>query len=121
VLDVRVRFISQVKAATTLTAAQAAIIGEVDCYNVAKRFEKAGLGKAWFKTPAAAWLVLAITDGAALSYEDFVARTAKPLGLNLKPLEAIRLKYQPAPAAKAVQTSAHVTKKPAANKKKGGR
>lgn len=112
--------IDQVKGATAITAAQAAVIGHVDVYNVQVRLERA-LGKTWFKTPVAAWLALAVTDfHAGESFEAFVKGVAKPLGLNVTRLEAVRDKsvQTSAPKAAATRKIAPQPKPKAAKKKK---
>jgi hypothetical protein len=59
------------------------------------------LGKNWFKTPVAAILVSAVHSFYNTGFDEYVHDVAKPLGLDIKRLEAIRDKHQPKPAAAA--------------------
>lgn len=97
--------IDQIKSVETLTAKQAVAIEEADVYDNLRHSLHEQLGKQWFKNPAAAWLSLAVAGRDNFdSFEEYVADVAKPLGLNIKRLEAIRDKAfaaEPAPAKKA--------------------
>jgi hypothetical protein len=65
------------------------------------------LGSTWFKKPVTAILVSAVNGFYGIGFDDYVKGIAKPLGLNIKRLEAIRDKHQPKKdAAAPVKTAA---------------
>jgi hypothetical protein len=96
--------VSQVKGAKTISPSAAKLLGDIDLYDGIDLAVK-HLGKSWFKSPAAAWMVIAAADRYQKSYDDYIKNVATPLDLNIKRLEAIRDKHQPkaaaAPARKA--------------------
>lgn len=91
--------VDQVKKAKALPAAVAKRLSVVDIQYDAIEIIEEHLGKSWFKSPAAAWMVIVAADHGQDSFDDYVKDVAKPLGLNVKRLEAIRDKHQAAPAA----------------------
>jgi ParB/RepB/Spo0J family partition protein len=94
--------IRQVKENTRLTAAQGRYIEEndIDAWGIGRLVVK-HLGKKWFERPSAAWLVLAVDDPNPDSFNQYIDNVAKPLGLDIRQLEAIRDKHQPKNAAAA--------------------
>jgi ParB/RepB/Spo0J family partition protein len=96
--DIVADAVAQVKSVKTLTAAQAAALlkwgGELGGQEIRQH-----LGAKWFKSLAAALLVSVVTDFQFRSYNDkrsgfdqFIQLIAKPFGLNVKRLDAIRKK-----------------------------
>src|SRR5262249_41928929 len=63
--------VEQVKRMKALTRAQANLLADVDIWNVERVFEQY-LGKSWFKTPVAAWLVLIVANINCGSFEAYV-------------------------------------------------
>jgi ParB-like chromosome segregation protein Spo0J len=87
-----------------LTAAAVKLLDEADYWGIPRTLEK-HLGKSWFKSPTAeTWWVLVIADENTDSFDEYITEIARPVGLNLKRLEAIREKHQPAAAAPATKT-----------------
>lgn len=114
----RAEAIAQVKGAKVLTSTQARVFENSRFFDGFRRAKQL-LGPTWFKTPAAALLVLAVVPGEFVAWDvkdpfaDYVSKTAKPLGLDIKRLEAVRDKHSPktdAPAGKAKKAPA-TTKK----------
>lgn len=107
--------INQVKGAKTLTPAQVKFIeNDVDGGSLDfDRCRKAGV--VWHKQPAAAFLITAVTtyyNWNDPSFDDYVKKLAKPLGLDIKRLEAIRDKHQPKNETAAPAKAAKKAKKP---------
>jgi hypothetical protein len=99
--------IDQVKGVKSLTPAQAKAIAEDVLqdgggWQCAKRLVDE-LGAKWYTRLPAALLVLVVDNDFPDSFNEYVQRIAKPLGLDIKRLEAIRDKHQP--KAEPVQTS----------------
>ncbi|HYC00428.1 MAG TPA: ParB/RepB/Spo0J family partition protein [Candidatus Limnocylindrales bacterium] len=91
--------ISQIKSIKALTSAQARWIfddASLDLYSSVTTLKK-HLGSDWHKNLAAGLMVLAIEGGYYESFDEFVKDTAKPLGLDIKKLEAVRDKHAPNP------------------------
>lgn len=111
---------AQVKGVKVLTPAQGkALIALSDTFAFEEATLKKHLGATWFKTPAAAILVNAVTwfefdtyvKSDKSGFDQYVRKIAKPFGLDIKRLEAIRDKHQPKaepakPDAKAGKTKA---------------
>lgn len=103
---------AQVKSVKALTAAHGKAILDQNAELGEKEIKK-HLGASWFKTPAAALLVSSVTwfhfdtyNMKGSGFDEFVKHIAKPFGLDVKRLEAIRDKHQPkkdaaAPAKKS--------------------
>ncbi len=107
--------IAQVKKIKALTAAHARFINDCDIWSAADNCTT-HLGAKWFLSPAAAWLVAAVSS--RMHCEDFAAymkTVVKPLGLKAPPFEAILAALQPKPAAVAPKKPAAkaAAKKPA--------
>lgn len=114
--------IAQVKAMKAMTAQHAKFLDELDFWNINHTLTT-HLGKEWFKKPLTAWLVLMVANANADSFDEYIERTAKPVGLDVTRLEAIRDKHAPKPAPEKSESVPPAKKakagKPA--KKKGGR
>lgn len=89
--------VAQVKSIKALTSAHAKVLLDwTGRFN--ERELKVHLGEKWFKTPVAALLVTAVNCFYTVGFDDYVKQIAKPLGLNIKRLEAVRDQHQPKPA-----------------------
>jgi hypothetical protein len=86
--------IAQAKKAKAITAAQAKALNDVDIWQPHQMLSK-HLGSTWFKTPVAAFLVLLVASTGVESFDDYVKTVAKPAGLDIKKLEAVRDKHAP--------------------------
>lgn len=94
-----------------LTPAAVQVLGEADYWNIPDALQK-HLGKNWFKTPTAyTWWVLLLTDGHFDSYDEYVRDIAKPAGLNIARLDAVRDKHQPPAAAAPAKKPGKAAKK----------
>jgi ParB/RepB/Spo0J family partition protein len=89
--------VAQVKSATKMPPTIGGVLGNVDLWRMNETLRN-HLGKDWHKKPAAAWLVLAVDNPYTGSFGEYVKDIAKPLGLNIKRLEAICDKHAPAEA-----------------------
>lgn len=98
--------VAQVKAVKTLTPALAEALLKQE-YVLDRAALKAHLGAMWYTTPVAALLVSCVAaweysgwNTTKTGFQTYVDEVAKPFGLDLKRLEAIRDKHAPAPAKK---------------------
>lgn len=103
--------VAQVKGAEAITAAQAICIEHEIGNGWSFRGVRDELGARWFRQPAAALLLFVITNyhfsawgNTRSGFDDFVREVAKPLGLNIKRLEAIRDQHQPKADATPAKT-----------------
>lgn len=96
--------VAQVKGAKRLTPRQGKALVAVNSANLvlAGHLIKKHLGATWFKNPAAALLVSAVTDDPFHAYSDkgsgfdtYLQKVARPLGLDVKRLEAVRDRHLP--------------------------
>jgi ParB family chromosome partitioning protein len=115
--------VAQVKGVKTLTAGQAKFIFEEaiqDFYFQTVQTIKKHLGATWHTHVAAALLVACVDEDRQYDgFDEYVTEVAKPLGLDIKRLTAMRDKHQPPPAGEAKATKpAKATKKTAAKKGK---
>lgn len=105
--------IAQVKKFKVLTSKQAEALNDLDFWRVTQHL-KEHLGASWFKLPTAVVFgVLLVTSTRCADFDDYVTTVAKPAGLDIKRLEAIRDKQFPKKAAPKAEA-----KKPAAKKAK---
>lgn len=118
--------IRQVKGTTKLNARHVAYIekkglGQVQASDV-KELVKV-LGKSWHRNLPAALLVLAVANVNTYwgAFEEYVRDVAKPLGLDIKALDAVRVKHSPKPKAETKPETAKKAAPANANKtaKKG--
>lgn len=91
--------VAQVSKFTALTPSQAKHL--VNRWEVSfdGRFLVEHLGKQWHEKPVAALLACCINGFYADEWDAFVRNVAKPIGLNLKALQAVRDAHTPKPAA----------------------
>ncbi len=99
--------IAQVKPIKTLTPKLAAALLDELGNGINAATMKKHCGATWFKTPVSSLLVASIAayhyaswGNNKTGFDDFVDEMAKPFGLDLKRLEAIRDKHQPKPEPK---------------------
>ncbi|MDP3717125.1 MAG: ParB/RepB/Spo0J family partition protein [Acidobacteriota bacterium] len=93
--------IRQVKGATSITAAQAKHLENSDLMISVPACKKAGVD--WTKKPFAAFLVTEVDgyyDYNGPTFEGYVKSVAKPLGLDIEKLEAVRDQHSPKPEPK---------------------
>lgn len=109
--------IDQIKTLKTLTPAQAKYFESIGSCYINPGTARTVLGEQWHERLAAA-LLLSEIQGYSESFDSFIENTAKPLGLNLKPLVAVRDAHAKASAAAAPATT---SKKAAPAKKARGR
>lgn len=95
--------IAQVKAMKAMTPQQARALDNVDFWDIGATL-RAHVGKDWHKKPLTAWLVLLVANANADNFEQYISRVAKPAGLNIKRLEAIRDAHQSSAATAAPAT-----------------
>lgn len=98
--------ISQVKGIKTLTPAHAKALSNV--HHIGLTDAKSIVGPNWFKNPAGALLALAVGRFYAQDYDAFIRDKAKPFGLDVKKLQAVRDKHAP---KAAVEADTETTKK----------
>jgi len=97
--------IDQAKKFKALTAAHAKALNNIDAWNMSDQLKK-HLGATWFKQPVAAFVVLLVTSTGVEDFDDYVKEVAKPAGLDIKRLEAVRDKQlgtKAAAPAKAIK------------------
>jgi ParB/RepB/Spo0J family partition protein len=90
--------VRQVAAIKVLTATHAAALTKVEFDFNKPRLEE-HLGKTWFRTPVQAILLMSVLTTWDDSFDGYIKRTAKPFGLDIKRLTAIRDAHEAAAAA----------------------
>lgn len=97
---------SQVKGIKTLTPAHAKALSQVHHLDLTSA--KDAVGANWFKNPAGSLLAMAVGRGYYEDFDAFIKAKAKPFGLNVKKLEAVRDKHSP--KAEAADTAKKAAK-----------